>query len=165
MTTDAADAIAAAKAAGVTVATAESLTGGLVAAALTAVPGASDVFAGGVIAYDAEVKAGVLGVDRGLLAEKGPVSEDVALAMAEGVRVVMGADVGVATTGVAGPDPHGGKAPGTVCVAAVGGQGRASRTLAIAGGRDEVRRRSVEEAIVVLVTILYPRGPGGTTVE
>jgi nicotinamide-nucleotide amidase len=162
---DAERAIEAAKAAGVRVATAESLTGGLVAGALTAVPGASEVFAGGIVAYDVAVKARLLGVDDRLLSRTGPVSEEVALAMAEGARAALGVEVAVATTGVAGPEPHGGKDPGTVCVAAVGPGAGLSRTLTVPGDRDDVRRGAVEAAIVVLVTILDPEGVRGTTVE
>jgi nicotinamide-nucleotide amidase len=162
---DAARALSAARKAGVRIAAAESLTGGLVSAALTEVPGASDVFVGGIVSYDVGVKAGILGVDDGLLSEKGPVSEDVALAMAEGARTALGVEVGVATTGVAGPDPHGGQAPGTVCVAAVAPGRRLSRTLTIPGNRKDVRSGAAEAAIVVLVTILSPDAVGGTTEE
>ncbi|MCJ7826693.1 MAG: CinA family protein [Demequinaceae bacterium] len=162
---DAALVISAARAAGLTIATAESLTGGLVSGALTAVPGASEAFVGGVVAYDVGVKVGMLGVGEDLLKAKGPVSEEVALAMAEGVRVALGADVAVATTGVAGPDVHGGRPPGTVCIAAVGEGRRVSRTLTIRGDREAVRREAVAGAIVALVTILHPDGTGGTTVE
>src|ERR1700752_1081867 len=89
--------------AGDTVAAAESLTGGLVAAALTDVPGASNAFRGGVVAYATELKAQVLGVDVSMLKRHGPVYAPVAVAMAEGVRQRLGATFGVATTGVAGP--------------------------------------------------------------
>ena len=87
------------------IAVAESLTGGLLAGALTDVPGASAVFRGGVIAYATDLKAELLGVDRALLAAQGAVSPEVAEAMAAGVRDRLGAAVGAATTGVAGPDP------------------------------------------------------------
>src|ERR1700733_10782870 len=93
--------------AGETVAAAESLTGGLVAAALTDVPGSSNAFRGGVVAYATELKAEVLGVDVGLLKRHGPVYAPVAAAMADGVRTRLGATIGVATTGVAGPGPPG----------------------------------------------------------
>ena len=99
---------AAAAEAGQTVATAESLTGGLVAAALTDVPGASSAFRGGVVAYATELKAEALGVDVALLKAHGPVYAPVAAAMAEGVRERLQATIGVATTGVAGPDPQNG---------------------------------------------------------
>src|SRR5690606_10139394 len=96
---------------GLTLAVAESLTGGLVGARLCGVPGASDVFRGGVVAYHPEVKQSGLG------GAPGPVvTEEAARQMAGGARVACGADAAVATTGVAGPDETEGKAPGTVCV-------------------------------------------------
>jgi nicotinamide-nucleotide amidase len=111
---------------GETLAVAESLTGGLVAAEVTAVPGASRVFRGSVTAYATELKHEVLGVDGTLLAERGAVDADVALQMAAGVRAVLGADWGIATTGVAGPDPQDGHAVGTVFVAVDGPYGSGS---------------------------------------
>src|SRR5882724_12438580 len=99
---------------GETVAAAESLTGGLVAAALTDVPGASNAFRGGIVAYATELKAEVLGVDVTLLKRHGPVYAPVAAAMAEGVRQRLGATIGVAATGVAGPGPQDGHPAGTV---------------------------------------------------
>jgi len=165
MDPNAASVISAARALGLTVATAESLTGGLVAGALTAVPGASDVFVGGVVAYNARIKASILGVGDGLLEESGPVSEEAALAMATGARVVFSADAAVATTGVAGPEAHGGEPPGTVCMAAVRDGRSILRTLHIQGDRDAVRREAVAEAIVALVTILQTDNAQGTTVE
>ena len=89
---------------GLTVAVAESCTGGLVAARLTDIPGASDAFAGGVVAYANDVKAASLGVPEQLITAHGAVSAEVAAAMAAGVRERLGADVGIAVTGVAGPD-------------------------------------------------------------
>ncbi|HEV2346519.1 MAG TPA: CinA family protein [Actinocrinis sp.] len=103
-----------------TIAVAESLTGGQLAAAITAVPGASAVFRGSVTAYATDLKASVLGVDAALLAEVGAVHAEVARQMAEGVRRVCRADVGVATTGVAGPAPQDGRPVGTVFVAVAG---------------------------------------------
>jgi len=103
-----------------TVAVAESLTGGRVAAALTAVPGASAVLRGSVTAYATDLKARILGVDAALLSRVGAVDAEVARQMALGVRKVCGADVGIATTGVAGPSEQDGKAVGTVYVAVVG---------------------------------------------
>ena len=96
------------RAANWTVATAESLTGGLVAAALTDIPGASQAFRGGVVSYATDLKARLLGVDPAMLAAHGAVYAPVAAAMAAGVRDRLGATVGVATTGVAGPDPQDG---------------------------------------------------------
>jgi nicotinamide-nucleotide amidase len=138
-------------AAGQTVAAAESLTGGLVAAALTDVPGSSSAFRGGVIAYATELKAQLLGVDSGLLAAHGPVYAPVAAAMAEGVRKRLGATIGVATTGVAGPDPADGFPPGTVHVAVSLADDTVVRTMALAGNRDEVRRLAVEQVLGLLL--------------
>ena len=100
-----------------TVAVAESLTGGLVVAALVGVPGASKVVRGGVVAYMTDLKSSLLGVDPDLLARVGAVDPDVALAMARGVAERLGADYGVATTGVAGPDPQDGQPVGRIYVA------------------------------------------------
>jgi len=102
---------------GRTVAVAESLTGGLVVAALVGVPGASKVVRGGVVAYMTDLKASLLGVDEALLARVGAVDPDVAAAMARGVAVRLGADYGLATTGVAGPDPQDGHPVGEVHIA------------------------------------------------
>lgn len=99
-------------AARLTVAVAESLTGGTVCAELSREPGSSEVFLGGVVAYSVAAKERLLSVDRDLLAHAGPVDPKVAVAMAEGVARVTGADLAVATTGVAGPSPHGGRPPG-----------------------------------------------------
>ncbi|MFD9904940.1 CinA family protein [Streptomyces sp. NPDC059063] len=105
---------------GETLAVAESLTGGLVAAEVTAVPGASRAFRGAVTAYATELKRDVLGVDGALLAARGAVDAEVALQMAAGARRLLGADWGVATTGVAGPEPQDGQPVGTVFVAVAG---------------------------------------------
>nr|WP_180218653.1 CinA family protein [Streptomyces albus] len=105
---------------GQTLAVAESLTGGLVAAEITAVPGASRAFVGSVTAYATALKRDVLGVDGALLEERGAVDADVAGQMARGVRTALGADWGVATTGVAGPEPQDGQPVGTVYVAVAG---------------------------------------------
>lgn len=102
---------------GLTLAVAESLTGGRVAAALTAVPGASAVFRGSFTAYATDLKAGVLDVDAALLAEVGAVHPEVARQMARGVRRLCGADVGISTTGVAGPQSQDGRPVGTVYAA------------------------------------------------
>ncbi len=158
------EALALARERRVTLATAESLTGGLVAAALTSVPGASDVFVGGVVSYAVGAKEDILGVPASVLAESGPVSEEVALAMAEGARRVFGADVAVATTGAAGPEPHGGRMPGTFCVAVVGPTGFARYTDVVAGDRDEVRSRAVLRAISAVCDLLNSEGIAGTRV-
>ncbi|UFU08397.1 nicotinamide-nucleotide amidohydrolase family protein [Ruania halotolerans] len=147
--------------AGLTVAVAESLTAGAVAARLADPPGASMVLVGGVVAYATAVKEDVLGVDRGLLAECGPVNPDVALQMADGVRRLLGADVGVATTGVAGPGPADGQPAGTVFVAAVASRGAATgieysqvRGYQLAGPRSMVRQATCGLALAALAGVL-----------
>ncbi|GAA2732772.1 CinA family protein [Streptomyces nogalater] len=144
---------------GETLAVAESLTGGLVAAEITGVPGASRVFRGSVTAYATELKHGLLGVDGSLLAQHGAVDPQVAGQMAAGVRTLLGADWGIATTGVAGPDPQDGKPVGTVFVAVDGpladrsgsaGGGKV-RALRLNGGRAEIRMESVRSVLAVLL--------------
>lgn len=109
--------VAALTAAGLTVATAESLTGGLLAATLTEVPGASAVLRGGLVVYATDLKHRLAGVDAALLADRGPVDPDVAIALADGARIRCGADIGVGLTGVAGPAEQHGLPPGTWYVA------------------------------------------------
>lgn len=150
---------------GLTIATAESLTGGLVAAALTAVAGASDVFVGGVVTYALGAKTDVLRVPAALLADPGPVSAEVALAMAEGVRRALGTDLGVATTGAAGPEPHGGQPAGTFWVAAVGEGNSVVRTSVVPGERDKVRAEATIRAVEALCEVLNSVGLPGTRVE
>lgn len=135
---------------GLTVATAESLTGGLVCAALTDVPGASAVVRGGVVSYATDVKASVLGVDALLLARAGAVDPHVAEAMAAGARRVLGADLAVSTTGVAGPDPADGQPVGTVFVGVAGPGGTAVEQHAFTGDRSAVRRATVAAALDLL---------------
>jgi nicotinamide-nucleotide amidase len=137
---------------GATVAVAESLTGGALAAALVDVPGASAAFRGGVVAYASELKTSLLGVDAGLLARGGAVQPEVAVAMAHGVRVGLAATYGLATTGVAGPDPQDGVEVGTAHIAVSGPAATRERTMALAlpGGRDRVRRLSVVHALDLL---------------
>ncbi len=137
-----------------TVAVAESLTGGLLGAALTSVPGSSVVFRGGVIAYATELKAALLGVPAPLLAARGAVDPEVAVSMAAGVRQRLAASVGVATTGVAGPDPAEGKPPGTVHIAVSSNSGAVTRALALAGDRAEVRAATVRAALRLLLDVL-----------
>lgn len=135
---------------GATVAVAESLTGGLVAAAITDRPGASTIFSGSLTAYSTKAKADLLGVDPALLAERGAVGPDVALAMAAGVRDRFGADVGLATTGVAGPQPQDGQAIGTVYIAVSSAMGSEVISLVVPGNRVTIRRRTVVEALALL---------------
>jgi nicotinamide-nucleotide amidase len=139
---------------GETIAAAESLTGGLLAAALTSVPGASAAFRGGIVAYATDLKAAVLGVPDNLLEQRGAVDRDVAEAMADGARSRLGTTVGISTTGVAGPDPADGKPVGTVFVAVAGPGGTVSRELALTGDRQAIRAASVESALDLLVGAL-----------
>lgn len=143
-------------AAGTSVATAESLTGGLVAAALTAVPGASAVVRGGVVTYATDLKARLLGVDADLLAQAGPVDPRVAEGMARGVRALLGATYGVATTGEAGPESGSGQPVGTVYVAVAGPQGCQVRRLVVSGGREQVRAAATDAALELLGRLLLP---------
>ncbi|MGW6278056.1 CinA family protein [Kribbella sp. NPDC055071] len=128
---------------GETVATAESLTGGMVGGALTDVPGVSAVYRGGVVVYATDLKAKLAGVPEDLLAAVGPVHPDTAAALATGVRERLEATYGLATTGVAGPDPQAGIQAGTVYVAAAGPGSVQVRKLQLTGDRANVRRGSV----------------------
>jgi nicotinamide-nucleotide amidase len=138
-----------------TLATAESCTGGLVAARLTSVAGSSDVFVGGIVSYSNEVKASELGVPEAVLAEHGAVSAEAAAAMAAGARERLGADVAVAVTGVAGP---GGGTPekpvGLVFLHAESPDGVATRRLDLPGNRQAVRSRATVAALHLLRTLL-----------
>jgi nicotinamide-nucleotide amidase len=136
---------------GWTIAVAESLTGGLAVSALVDVPGASASVRGGVVAYATEIKRDVLGVDAALLAERGAVDPEVARQMAEGVRRLLTADVGVATTGVAGPEPQDGRPVGMVCIAVVTPDASAAATLRLDGDRASIRRASVDAALVEIL--------------
>ena len=138
-------------AAGLSVAIAESLTGGLVTAALTGVPGASFVVRGGVVSYATDTKNSVLGVDDFLLRAGGPVQAEVARQMAHGVRRVLGSDLGIATTGVAGPDPQGNAPVGRVFVAVAWESGDDVRILALNGSREQIRAATVESALGLLI--------------
>lgn len=139
--------------AGATAATAESLTGGLIGAHLTAVPGASATYRGGAVTYATDTKSSVLGVPEGLLAEHGAVHPDVAVHMARGARRLAGADYGLAVTGVAGPEPQDGQPVGTV-YAAVAGPGSHTRVLrfSFTGDRSGIRLDTVEGALRLLRT-------------
>lgn len=154
--TEPADVVAACRAAGLTVAVAESLTAGLVAARLADVPGASAVLRGGVVAYATDLKADLLGVDPALLAVVGAVDGQVAAQMASGVRERLGADLGVATTGVAGPDPQDGRPPGTVYVALATAGTVAVREEFVPGDRVAVRAAAVDAALALLLSAARP---------
>lgn len=149
---------------GLTLGCAESLTGGLLSAAVVAVPGASDVHRGAVVAYAAEVKAQVLGVDLSLLDAVGTVHPDVAAAMAKGAQRVLRCDVALATTGVAGPGPSEGHPAGTVHLACAWGEEVHLRRLDLPGERAEVREASVRGALDLLLAVAssHARGTVGS---
>ena len=134
---------------GWTLAVAESLTGGLAASRVVDVPGSSEWFKGAVVAYDSQVKFDVLGVPDGPV-----VTEEAARSMADGVRRLLGTEVGLATTGVAGPAEQEGKPPGTVFVAAAAGDRVEARELRLPGDRDRVRQLSVISAMDLLRRLL-----------
>ncbi|WP_158868028.1 CinA family protein [Leifsonia sp. AG29] len=141
---------------GLTIAAAESLTGGQLTAELTRVPGASAVVLGGAVVYATELKHTLLGVDSALLEAEGPVHPEVARQLARGVRerlAVAGrpADLGVATTGVAGPDPQGGRPVGTVYVGIASAAGVRAVELRLDGDRASIRNDTVERAVAELV--------------
>ena len=163
--TSAPEVVAALLAAGTSIATAESLTGGLLCAALVDVAGASAVVRGGVVAYATELKADLLDVERAALARTGPVDGLVAEQMARGARSRLGADVGVATTGVAGPGPADGFPAGTafVGVAADWLDGGARHVLLrVEGDRAAVRAGVVAAALAQVLAVLaeHPAAPG-----
>jgi nicotinamide-nucleotide amidase len=137
-------------AAGATVAVAESLTGGLLGAALTEVPGSSAAFRGGVLVYATDLKASLAGVPDAVLAEHGAVSAETASALAEGVRARLGATYGVGVTGVAGPDEQEGRPVGTVHVGVAGPDGTVVRSARLPGDRQRVRLLAVTTALDVL---------------
>ena len=142
---------------GITLGTAESLTGGAVASAVVAVPGASACFEGGVVSYSHDVKERVLGVSHELLEQRGAVDPEVATAMARGARAALGVDWAVSTTGVAGPEPHDGNPVGTVFIGVSGPHGERAERLLLDGNREEIRDATVRWAIDVLATqIAFP---------
>ena len=136
---------------GLTLGLAESVTGGLVSGRLTSIPGASDVLRGSVVSYSSEVKFDVLDVPRGPV-----VSEAAAIAMAEGARRVLGADVALSLTGVAGPAEQDGQPVGTLCIAvAINGRSTVSTTLRMPGQRDQMRQMSVISSLDFLRKQLF----------
>lgn len=132
---------------GQTIATAESLTAGLLCAVLTDVPGASAVVRGGLIVYATDLKSGLANVDPQLIAQHGAVHPDVAQQLAAGARAQCAADWGIGLTGVAGPDGQDGVAPGTVYVGLSGGGGASNHQLVAGGDRHEVRAHAVRAAV------------------
>ena len=133
------------------IATAESVTGGLLCACLTDVPGSSSVVSAGVVAYTDSMKSTLLGLDADAIAEHGIYSEWTAAAMAAAVRLLTRAEVGVATTGVAGPGPDQGVPPGTVHIAVATPDGCATAAEVFAGDREQVRQAAVTCALQLLM--------------
>lgn len=151
--------VATLRARSLTVAVAESLTGGLLVAELIANPGASDVVLGGVVVYQSELKHSLLGVSADVLAMHGAVHPDVAMQMAAGVRqhlAVAGraADVAIATTGVAGPGPQDGHAAGTAFVGIAIGIEVSYLALHLRGAREDIRNGVVSESLAAVVAAL-----------
>ncbi len=138
-----------------TVATAESCTGGLLGKLITDVPGSSAVYPGGVISYCSRIKHELLGVDQDLLDRLGPVSEPVARQMAEGVRKVIGADFGISITGIAGPNSDETGCPvGLVFVAASNGERTLVREHRFDGDRGAIRAMAAESAADLALSLL-----------
>jgi PncC family amidohydrolase len=147
--------LAVVRALGLSLATAESCTGGLVAAHLTSIPGASDVFRGGIVAYENEVKLAQLGVPEETLAAHGAVSAETAAAMASGARESLGADVSIADTGIAGPTGGTPEKPvGLVYLHASAPGVERGRELSLPGDRDAVRRRATAAALHLVREVL-----------
>jgi nicotinamide-nucleotide amidase len=152
----AAEVLARLKERGQTLAVAESLTGGLLAATIVDVPGASAVFRGGLVVYATDLKGSLAGVPADLLAARGPVDPDVAVALARGARERCGADWGLATTGVAGPDPQDGHPVGRVYVGVAGPGIGEVRQFRLTGNRTAIRTGSVAAALALLTEVLLP---------
>lgn len=146
--------VEAARERGVRLGTAESLTGGALAAAIVSVPGASSVFEGAVVSYSHAVKTRVLGVPAELLERTGAVAPEVAEAMAQGARRALDADIAVSTTGVAGPDPHDGQPVGAVLIGVADASGARSERLQLSGDREQIRQDSVRAALRILGAVL-----------
>ena len=140
---------------GKTLATAESCTGGGIGHRLTAIPGSSAAYAVGVISYTTAFKQTVLGVPEKILATKGAVSAETARAMAEGVRRVIGTDLGVSATGLAGPDGDGsGKPVGLVYLGASDGTRTLVREFVFCGSREDVRNQAIDAALDLAMELL-----------
>lgn len=139
---------------GATLATAESLTGGRLAALLTETPGASRTYLGGVVGYATEVKVAVLGVPQDLVSAHGVVSAECARAMARGIRGLTGATYSLSTTGVAGPDAQEGHPPGTVYVGVAGPELDRVLALELYGDRSRIQEATCETAVAALIEIL-----------
>lgn len=139
---------------GLTLATAESLTGGALASRVVDVPGASNTFRGGVVTYASDTKVELLGVDSRLIADGGPVQAQVAAQMAQGVTRLFNADVGVSTTGVAGPGDTADGPSGLVFIGAHFPEGTRTEVHRFSGSREQVRAQSVNAALCFLHLVL-----------
>jgi nicotinamide-nucleotide amidase len=137
-----------------TIAVAESLTGGLVAASLTEIPGASKVFRGSITAYADEIKQNILNVKDETITNFTSISEQVALEMAINVRTIMKSDIGISTTGVAGPEKSAGFAPGLVFVAISIGDHNMCQKLELTGDRSKIRNQTVQEILQLTLSRL-----------
>jgi nicotinamide-nucleotide amidase len=146
-----------------TVACAESLTGGSLAFRLSAAPGASSYFKGSAVCYTSEAKRNVLGVSQATIDGPGVVSDECAIEMAEGARRLFESDVAVSLTGAAGPEEHDGKPPGTVCVGLATDRGTESRCFRAPGDRDMVRRWAEQSALEMVRRFLDAAGPATGT--
>ena len=133
-----------------TVACAESLTGGGLASRLTTAPGASDYFLGSAVTYTEDAKRQVLGVSEETLRGPGVVSEECVREMAAGARRLFGADVAVSLSGVAGPEPHGGRPPGQIWIGLDADDGQRARGFRAPGDREQVRRWAEQAALDLL---------------
>ena len=146
---------------GQTAATAESVTGGSVADLVSAAPGASATFVGGVVSYATRIKQELLGVSAETVERDGVVSAECAAEMARGVRELLGADFGVSTTGVAGPDEQEGKPVGLVYVGVAGPAGVRTEELHLGGDRSEIRAEATRRAVAALLeTVVGPAVSG-----
>lgn len=139
---------------GKTLATAESCTGGGIGAAITAVPGASKVFVGGIISYTNQIKERLLGVDPAVLKKYGAVSNPVAGAMASGARKALGADVAISVTGLAGPggDDYGNPV-GTVCIGYSDKHQTIAKQFRFYGDRDDIRQQAIKTALELILEV------------
>jgi len=139
-----------------TLATAESITGGGLGAAVTSVPGASDVFLGGLITYSDQSKTKFLEIAKRILTKHTAVSEEVAIAMAQSARKQFGTDYAIATNGVAGPGKAYGQKVGTVWVAIDSKKGPVTLCLALSGTREDIRHATIQSALAAFTRILIP---------
>lgn len=144
--------VAAFRSRGLTCGTAESCTGGGIGSAITAVPGSSEAFMGGIISYDNSVKKAVLGVSESILDGVGPVSEECARAMAEGARRILNVDVAVSVTGLAGPGGDGVHPAGYVWFGIASARGTQALNVTFTGDRTDVRSAAVERALSLLLS-------------